>query len=66
MLTGNDKPLGGRRAWFEHLFLRYGAGAHVFQPLTRSRFWNLVSWVAICMGVVGWIVAFWLLRPFQE
>jgi hypothetical protein len=65
MLTGNDKPLRPHKQWLEHFFVRYGAGAHVFNPLTRSRFWNLVCWVAIGVGVLGWAVAFWILRPFQ-
>lgn len=51
---------------FEHLFLRYGAGAHLFQPLTRCRFWNGFCWSVIVLGVIGWICGLWLLRGYAE
>jgi len=65
MLMGNDKQRL-RRPRFEHLFLRFGAGAHLFDPLTKSRFWNPFCWTTITLGVIGWVVAFWILRPFAE
>ena len=47
---------------FEHFLLRYGAGSHIFHPITRSRLWNRISWTLIGVGIVGWMFFLWLLR----
>ncbi len=77
MLTGNDKltdppveqfePARSPKAkspWFEHLFLRFGAGAHLLEPLTRAKYWNTFCWIIIALGIAGWIVLFWFVPPF--
>jgi hypothetical protein len=77
MLTGNDKVADppvkqfkttssakDRFAWFEHLFLRFGAGAHHLEPLTKSKYWNAVCWTVITLGIIGWIILFWFVPPF--
>ena len=77
MLTGDDKLAAapasrfakGRLArvagaWFEHLFLRFGAGAHLLEPLTKSKHWNAFCWTVIALGILGWIVLFWIVPPF--
>ena len=51
---------------FEHLFLRYGAGAHLFKPFTSNRFWNRLAWILVVLGVLGWILALWFLRGYSE
>jgi hypothetical protein len=79
MLTGNDKqpnPLTERFrgshpkrtwfGWFEHLFLRFGAGAHHLEPITKSRYWNAFCWTVIALGIIGWMILFWVLRTFSE
>jgi hypothetical protein len=41
MLQNNENAQAPRKpSLFEHFFLHYGAGAEIFAPLTRSRFWN--------------------------
>lgn len=55
-----------RKPFFEHFFVQYGAGAHLFGPLTRWRYWNRFCWIVIVVGILGWILAFWLLRSFTE
>jgi hypothetical protein len=47
---------------FETIFLRYGAGSPLFHPLTRNKFWNLICWTLIVVGVIGWILALWFIR----
>jgi hypothetical protein len=79
MLTGNDKPVSPaagwfekallrktRFAWFEHLFLRFGAGSHLLDPITQSKYWNTFCWTVIAFGIAGWMVLFWILPPFSE
>jgi hypothetical protein len=51
---------------FEHFFVHYGAGAQIFAPLIRARFWNTFCWIMIALGIVGWIVALWFLRGYTE
>lgn len=58
-LTEPGKP---RHSLFEHLFLRYGAGSGVFKPITKSRWFNVVSWVLIVAGVIGWAFFIWFLH----
>lgn len=55
-----------RSAWFEHLFLSFGGGAHLLEPLTKSKYWNAFCWTLIGIGIVGWIILFWILPPFSE
>ena len=55
-----------RPAWFEHLFLRFGAGAHLLEPLTKAKYWNTFCWTLIAVGIIGWIILFWILPPFSE
>jgi hypothetical protein len=50
-------------AWFEHFFLRFGAGAHLLEPLTKTRYWNTFCWTVIALGVFGWVILFWFLPP---
>jgi hypothetical protein len=79
MLTGNDKLPNPpaeqfekeqwkktRFAWFERLFLRFGAGAYLLEPLIKSRYWNVFCWTLITLGIIGWIILFWILPPFSE
>ncbi len=79
MLTGNDKLPGqpmerfekaplrkNKSTWFEHLFLRFGAGAHLLAPLTKSKYWNTFCLTVITLGIIGWIVLFWIVPPFSE
>jgi hypothetical protein len=79
MLTGNDKLPGqqaerfeetplrkNKSTWFEHLFLRFGAGAHHLEPLTKSKYWNTFCWTVITLGIIGWIVLFWIVPPFLK
>lgn len=51
-----------RRQRLERVFLQYGAGSHVFNRITSSRFWSHVSWVLIAIGILIWAVLFWKLR----
>jgi hypothetical protein len=55
-----------RSAWFERLFLRFGAGAHLLEPLTKAKYWNAFCWTLIAVGIIGWIILFWILPPFSE
>jgi hypothetical protein len=48
----------------ERIFLQYGAGAHLFVPLTRWRHWNHLSWVIIIVGILGWIFALWYIQRY--
>lgn len=50
------------RSLFSHLFLRYGAGAEWFKPVTGWRLFNRVSWIAIILGIIGWGIFVWYLR----
>lgn len=56
------EPLKPWRALFEHLFLRYGAGAKVFRPIVDWRFFNRLAWIAIVFGIFGWACFVWYLR----
>jgi hypothetical protein len=58
-MTDDPKTRG---SFFETVFLRYGAGSHVFHPLTRNKFWNAICWTLIVLGVIGWILALWFIR----
>lgn len=40
---------------FADLIVRYGAGAHYVQKFTSAKAWNLIAWVLIALGIVGWI-----------
>jgi hypothetical protein len=79
MLTGNDKPPSPPSEWFEkdllpktgfglfeHLFVRFGAGAHLLEPITKFKYWNAFCWTVIALGIVGWGILFWILPPFSE
>ena len=62
----DESPPARKPSLFEHFFLRYGAGAELFAPLTRSRHWNTFCWTLIVLGILGWIVALWFLRGYTE
>jgi phosphate/sulfate permease len=64
--SGDDGPASRKPSLFEHLFLHYGAGAEVFVPLIRSRFWNRFCWIVIVLGILGWIAALWFLLEYTE
>jgi len=67
MLQNNENAQAPRKpSLFEHFVLHYGAGAEIFAPLTRSRFWNTFCWTMIVLGVLGWVVALWFLRGYTE
>ena len=67
MLQDNDNGSPRHKpSLFEHLFLHYGAGAEIFAPLTRSRYWNTFCWTLIVLGILGWIAALWFLRGYTE
>jgi len=55
-----------RASVIEHMFLRYGAGAKLFDPLTSWRLWNRFCWTLIVIGFLGWVAALWLLRGLSE
>jgi hypothetical protein len=62
-LAGKKAPSRlARRAheiWIE-LFVRYGAGAEHFAPITVTKWWNAALWCLIVLGVIGWAVfLFW-------
>jgi hypothetical protein len=46
----------------EHVFVQYGAGTKIFNPITNSRFWNLTCWILIALGILGWAIALYLLQ----
>jgi hypothetical protein len=58
-LTESGKP---RYSLVEHLFLRHGAGSDVFKPIIESRWFNVVSWILIVLGVIGWMFFVWFLH----
>ena len=67
MLQNNDnEPASPKPSLFEHFFVHYGAGAQIFAPLIRARFWNTFCWIMIAVGILGWIVALWFLRGYTE
>jgi hypothetical protein len=67
MLQNNDNGSAPHKpSLFEHFFLHYGAGAHIFAPLTRARFWNTFCWTIIGLGILGWIAALWFLHGYTE
>ena len=41
---------------FHTLFVRYGGGSTVFQPLLRWKHWNTFAWALIVIGTLGWVV----------
>lgn len=45
-----------KRSQLQTIFVRYGAGVHLFAPLTKLKSWNLIAWTSIVLGVAGWIV----------
>jgi hypothetical protein len=48
------------RGVFVSTFVRYGSGAELLKPLTRTKWWNTASWILIVVGLVGWaIFIFW-------
>lgn len=76
MLTDDDKGfaperMGNRRFGkakerIERWFVRFGAGAHLLEPVTKSRYWNIFCWTVIALGIVGWGILFWIVPPFSE
>lgn len=52
-------------SWFERLFVRFGAGSYLLDPLTKSKYWNAFCWTVIVLGAIGWAVLFWFLEPFE-
>ncbi len=60
-MNADDKKRVRQRI-FTHLFLSYGSGQHHFHGLTRAKAWNLISWVLILAGCLGW-VAFLMWKP---
>jgi hypothetical protein len=57
-----DDRRGIRQRIFHDFFVTYGAGSAYLERFTRSKAWNLISWVLIVIGVLGW-VAFLFWKP---
>lgn len=55
-----------RGSLFEQLFCRYGAGSHIFKPLTNWRLWNRIAWTLVVLGILGWGVGLWLIKIHTE
>jgi hypothetical protein len=52
--------LRSARDVFTHVFVRYGAGTDYLLPLTKTKWWNIASWIMIVVGIIGWAVfIFW-------
>jgi hypothetical protein len=48
---------------FLNLFVRYGAGAQVFTPLTKVKWWNAFAWISIVLGIAGWALFLYVVPP---
>ena len=51
---------------FESLFVRYGAGSHLFQRFTRLKAWNTIAWTLIAIGILTWAGAFWFSSTYTN
>ena len=38
------------------LFIRYGAGTQYLRRFISGHAWNLIAWILIGLGVVGWVL----------
>jgi hypothetical protein len=46
---------------FHALFVRYGTGSAVFLPITQAKYWNVIAWTIIALGILAWGIALLLL-----
>jgi hypothetical protein len=48
--------LGIKLPPWQNFLVRYGAGISLLTPITKWKYWNVFAWLAIVLGIIGWVV----------